>query len=58
MWTHKNGNKPGAKVQHLDYIFVSPKVAKNIVAVTGGVTDFPKAWDLSDHAPVVVDLDI
>jgi exonuclease III len=58
MWTHKNGNKPGAKVQNLDYIFASPKVAKNIVAVTGGVADFPKAWDLSDHAPVVVDLDI
>ena len=57
MWTHKNGNKPGAKVQHLDYIFVSPKIARNIVEVKGGVADFPDVWDVSDHAPVVMELD-
>lgn len=58
MWTHKNGNSPGAKVQNLDYIFVSKKLRKKIQKVVGGVADFPDAWDMSDHAPVVVDLSL
>ena len=56
MWTHKNGNSPGAKVQNLDYIFVSPKLADSLGEVVGGVADFPTSWDMSDHAPVVIDL--
>lgn len=58
MWTHKNGNKPGARVQHLDYIFVSKKIARNIVEVKGGVADFPDAWDVSDHAPVMLEIEV
>lgn len=61
MWTHKNGNKPGAKVQHLDYIHVSKDLVGDIVSVVGGIADFPSImnaegkWELSDHAPVVVE---
>ena len=61
MWTHKNGNKPGAKVQHLDYVYVSKGLVGDIVSVVGGIADFPSImdddgeWKLSDHAPVVVE---
>jgi exonuclease III len=61
MWTHKNGNKPGAKVQHLDNIYVSKELVGDIVSVVGGISDFPSImdaegkWELSDHAPVVVE---
>jgi exonuclease III len=64
MWTHKNGNQPGAKVQHLDNIYVSKELAGDIVSVVGGIADFPSImnaqgrWDLSDHAPVVVEFAI
>ena len=58
MWTHKNGNKPGAKVQNLDYLFISPKLKDALGEVIGGVADFPDAWDMSDHAPVVAELSL
>jgi hypothetical protein len=25
-----------------------------VLTVSGGILDFPNAWDVSDHAPVVV----
>lgn len=61
MWTHRNGKKPGAKVQHLDNIYVSKDLVGDIVSVIGGIADFPSImnaageWELSDHAPVVVE---
>jgi endonuclease/exonuclease/phosphatase family metal-dependent hydrolase len=58
MWTHKNGNSPNAAVQNLDYIFISEHFAEIVVDVYGGVDDFPDAWDVSDHAPVVLELEI
>ena len=55
IWTHKNGNSPNAARQELDFIFVSEELSDEITTVGGGINDFPDAWDMSDHAPVVVD---
>ena len=55
MWTHRNGNSPNARVQHLDYLFATAPLVRSIRTVRGGVADFPSAWELSDHAPVVAD---
>ncbi len=55
IWTHKNGNSPNAARQELDFIFVSEELADEAVSVGGGIDDFPDAWDMSDHAPVVVE---
>jgi len=55
IWTHKNGNSPNAARQELDFIFVSEELLTEISAVGGGIDDFPDAWDMSDHAPVVVE---
>jgi endonuclease/exonuclease/phosphatase family metal-dependent hydrolase len=57
MWTHKNGNSPNAAVQNLDYIFISEHFEANVIDVFGGVADFPDAWDVSDHAPLVLELE-
>jgi endonuclease/exonuclease/phosphatase family metal-dependent hydrolase len=54
IWTHKNGNSPNAARQELDFIFTTDELADEVSAVGGGVSDFPDAWDVSDHAPVVV----
>ena len=58
IWTHKNGAKhtDGAR-QELDFIFISEDLRRNVIEITGGVHDFPDAWEMSDHAPVVVALD-
>ena len=55
IWTHKNGNSPNAARQELDFIFVSEELSDEVTAVGGGIFDFPDSWDVSDHAPVVVD---
>jgi exonuclease III len=56
LWTHKNGNADGnGKAQQLDYIFASKDLLDEVDVVAGGIQDFPDAWSLSDHAPVVVD---
>jgi len=54
-WTHRNGNSPNAAVQNIDYIFASPDLARELIGMSGGVGDYPDAWDVSDHAPVVAD---
>ena len=55
-WTHKNGKADGnGKPQQLDYIFATKDLLNDVDIVTGGIQDFPDAWTLSDHAPVVVD---
>jgi endonuclease/exonuclease/phosphatase family metal-dependent hydrolase len=59
IWTHKNGPKASDGMrQELDFIFVSKDIKRNFISTRGGVGDFPDAWDMSDHAPVTVDLDI
>ena len=58
LWTHRNGNSPNAKRQQIDYIYSSPELVNELVGVTGGIADFPDAWDVSDHAPVVADFQI
>jgi exonuclease III len=58
MWTHKNGNSPNAAVQNIDYIFMSEFFESTVLDVFGGVDDFPDAWDVSDHAPVVLEIEI
>jgi exonuclease III len=55
LWTHKNGNSPNAARQQIDFIFASELMRTELDQIYGGVGDFPEAWDLSDHAPVVAD---
>lgn len=58
MWTHKNGNSPNAAVMNIDYIFASNSFENSVLDVYGGVADFKDAWDVSDHAPVVLELEV
>jgi len=55
MWTHRNGNSPNAAVQQIDFILSTDTLSREVSRVTGGIRDFPDAWEVSDHAPVVVD---
>lgn len=59
IWTHKNGPAylNGAR-QELDYIFVSRKLARGMRDIAGGVHDFPESWEMSDHSPVAVTLNL
>ena len=57
IWTHKNGPKDSdGKRQELDFIFISEDLKKKFVSTSGGVGDFPDAWEMSDHAPITVTL--
>ena len=59
IWTHKNGPKASDGMrQELDFIFISKDLEKKFVSTKGGVGDYPDAWEISDHAPVTVDLAI
>jgi exonuclease III len=58
MWTHRNGNGPNAAVQNIDYIYGNEIALSEVLEVTGGIRDFPDAWDMSDHAPVVAEFRI
>lgn len=55
VWTHKNGNSPNAARQQIDYLFASPALAEDLIDVAAGIGDFPDAWEMSDHAPVVAE---
>jgi hypothetical protein len=57
IWTHKNGNSPNAARQELDFIFVSEQLTDEVSAVGGGIDDFPDAWEMSDHAPVIIEFE-
>ena len=57
MWTHKNGNSDNAAVQNIDYVFIAPELAGVCVDVYGGEADFEGIWEMSDHAPVVVEFE-
>ena len=57
IWTHKNGAKAAdGKRQELDFIFISKDLKTKFISAKGGVGDFRDAWEMSDHAPVTVDL--
>ena len=59
IWTHKNGPKASDGMrQELDFIFISKDLKKKFVGTSGGVGDFSDSWEMSDHAPVSVDLAI
>jgi exonuclease III len=40
----------------VDYLYMSKQLAKKITSKKGGQTDFPTAFDISDHAPLLVEL--
>ena len=42
--------------QELDFIFISKDLKKKFVSTKCGVGDYPDAWEMSDHAPVTVDV--
>lgn len=42
----------------LDYMFLSRSLNKNVVSLRGGIPEFPAALEVSDHAPMLIDLDI
>ena len=59
IWTHKNGAKTSDGMrQELDFMFISKDLKKKFVSTKGGVGDYPDAWEMSDHAPVSVDLSL
>lgn len=55
VWTHKNGNSPNAARQQIDFLFASRALAEELHNVAAGVNDFPDAWDVSDHAPILAE---
>ena len=55
LWTHKNGTSDNAKVQQIDFILSTQDLLNDLNRVYGGVRDFPDAWDVSDHSPVVAE---
>ena len=59
IWTHKNGAKTSDGMrQELDFMFISKDLKMKFVSTKGGVGDYPDAWEMSDHAPVIVELEI
>jgi hypothetical protein len=57
IWIHENGNSPNAARQEIDFIFATDELADEAVAVGCGIDDLPDAWNISDHASVVVDFE-
>tara|TARA_B100000287_G_C20520138_1_gene736601 strand:+ start:145 stop:954 length:810 start_codon:yes stop_codon:yes gene_type:complete len=55
LWTHKNGNSDNAKVQQIDFLLSTHNLLDELNKVYGGIEDFPDAWQVSDHAPVVAE---
>lgn len=55
LWTHRNEGGPNPKKQQIDFILATDEMVDELVSVSGGVADFPDAWEVSDHAPVVAE---
>ncbi len=55
VWTQRNPRWPDTPYQ-TDYLFVSPSLVDAVTNVEIVTTE--EVWALSDHAPIVVDLDI
>jgi len=41
----------------MDYIYLSPELADRITAFSGGIDDFPDSLNVSDHAPLLIEMD-
>lgn len=55
LWTHRNGNGPGAAHQQIDFVFASHPILEDLTSYGGGVESFPDVWLKSDHAPLYAD---
>ena len=55
MWTHANPGGKNPSRQQIDFIFATSGLYQDLKSVSGGIRDFPAAWSVSDHAPVVAD---
>ena len=42
----------------LDYLYLSESLASQVVSKLGGIADFPTAFTMSDHAPLMVEVKI
>jgi len=42
----------------MDYIYVTPNLQSCVTARSGGMDDFPDAFNVSDHAPLLVEIDV
>jgi len=49
--------KPNREQQRLDYIFLTDALYRHVTGKQGGWADFPDARSISDHAPLVLELD-
>lgn len=52
--TYRHGNRDASRPTQLDYVFVSRQLLSEVCACK--VWDAENAWSLSDHCPIVVDL--
>jgi exonuclease III len=41
----------------MDFVYVSGELSSSVTEKSGGIDDFPTAFDVSDHAPVVIDIE-
>ena len=42
----------------MDYIYMTPDLASCVTARSGGMNDFPDAFNVSDHAPLLVEMNV
>jgi exonuclease III len=40
----------------MDYIYVASELADRITTFSGGIEDFPDSLNVSDHAPLLLEL--
>jgi exonuclease III len=40
----------------MDYIYLASELADRITAFSGGIDDFPDSMNVSDHAPLLIEL--
>lgn len=56
--TYRHQGKKGSRHGHLDYLFVSTRLSSKIKDCWAVAQRDESVWDMSDHSPVVVDLDL
>jgi endonuclease/exonuclease/phosphatase family metal-dependent hydrolase len=42
----------------MDYIYLAPELADQITAQAGGIDDFPDSMNVSDHAPLLIEMNV
>lgn len=42
----------------MDYIYTTPRLADRITSFSGGMDDFPDAFSVSDHAPLLIEMNV